>query len=128
MRRLEDGRLVHLHLQSTLQLEGPEAHQKAHGDGTQGQQQAESDGKSWKPPLDRGLGRTLAHRLTFRDRVAGCIHAEILLQGPLDEKKITCFVGVVPESQTVITLCGLSNNRTTQTPVHRARGSKRCLR
>lgn len=86
VRRVEDGRFVHLHLQAALQLVGLEAHQEAHGDGAQGHEQAQSDGETWEPPLDRGLGRALAHRLTSPDRVAGRIHAEIPLQSPLDGK------------------------------------------
>lgn len=81
MGRVEDGRFVHFHLKSVLQLEGPEAHQKTHGDGAHGHEQAQSDGKARQPPMDRGLWRTLTHRLTFPDNVTGGVHAESPLQG-----------------------------------------------
>ncbi len=69
MRRVDDGRFAHLHLQSVLQQEGLEAHQKTNGDGAQGHQQAQSDGKPWMAPLDHGPGRALTHRLAFPDTV-----------------------------------------------------------
>lgn len=84
---LEDRRLVQLHLQSVLQLIGLQAHQKTHGDGAHRHQQAQSDGETWHPSLAPGLGGTLAHRLTFSDRVADRIHGAILLLNPLAEQK-----------------------------------------
>lgn len=89
MRRLEDGRFVHLHLQSALQLVGLEAHQETRGDRAQGHQHAQDDGEPREPPPGRGLGRTPTHRLSFPVGAVGLIHAEILLQGPLGAEKKT---------------------------------------
>lgn len=97
--RVGYGRLARLHLQPVLQLVGLRRHEKTHGDGAQGHQQAQSDGETWKPQLDRGFGRTPAHRFTFIHGIGGSIHAAILHEGGVSTQgKTNVVVGVSHQS------------------------------